>query len=76
MEKVSEDFQTFYQMEEAQPPSLPLATHVNSDRVNDDIPSEAEVEERVRHLRPHTTGGHTHLHADHFKQWCRESYPG
>ena len=66
MEKVSEDFQNLYQMEEAQPPSLPLETHINPDRVNDDIPSEAEVEAEVeavvRRLRPHTTGGHTHLH--------------
>ena len=29
----------------------------------------------VRHLRLHKVRGHTHLHAEHFKQWLWEVYP-
>ena len=32
--------------------------------------------QRVIRLRPHRSGRHTHLHAEHFKQWRREAYPG
>ena len=34
------------------------------------------MEAAVRRLRPHRAGGHTHLRAEHFKQWRREAYPG
>ena len=30
----------------------------------------------VRHLRPHSEGGHTYLRTEHFKQWKMEAYPG
>ena len=49
--------------------SLPLATHVDPAEVNDKIPLEAEVESVIGRLRPHSKGGHTHIHADHFEQW-------
>ena len=38
MEKVRGDFQTLYQREESQPPGLPLETHVDPAKVNDEIP--------------------------------------
>ena len=34
-----------------------------------------EVDSAVRRLRPHRADGHTHLHAEHFKQWRREANP-
>ena len=43
MKKVRGDFQTLYQREEPHTPGLPLATHVDLDEVNNDVPSEAEV---------------------------------
>ena len=39
MEKFSGDFQSLYQREEPHTPGLPLATHVDPDKVNDEIPS-------------------------------------
>ena len=48
---------------------MPLATHVDQAKVNDKIPSEAEVESVVRHLHPHRVVGHTHLSTEYFKQW-------
>ena len=68
MEKVRGYFQTLYQKEDPNPHGLPLATHVDPAKVNDDIPSESEVEAVVRLLRPHRAGGHTHLRTEHFKQ--------
>ena len=38
MEKVRGDFQTLYQREESHPPGLPLETHVDPAKVNDEIP--------------------------------------
>ena len=76
MEKVRGDLQTLYQREEPHLPGLTLATHVKPDEVNNDIPLEAEVETAVRRLRPHRAGGHTHLCAENFKQWRRETYSG
>ena len=38
MEKVGEDFQTLYHKEEPHTPGLPLATHVNPYKVNNEIP--------------------------------------
>ena len=69
MEKVRGDFQTLYQREETHPPGLLLATHVNLDKVNEEIPSEEEVEAEVLRIRPHRAGGHTHLLTEHFKKW-------
>ena len=43
--------------------------------MKDKIPSEAEVEADVCHLRSHMSGRHTHLCVDHFKQWQRYAYP-
>ena len=50
MEKVRGDFQTLYQREETHPLVPPLATQVEMVKVNDEIPSEAEVEAVVCHL--------------------------
>ena len=38
MEKVRGDFQNLYQMEEPQITILPLATHVDPAKVNDEVP--------------------------------------
>ena len=57
------------------PPGIPLATRVEPSKMNDKVPSEAEVEAAVRRLCPHRVGGKTHLCAEHFKQWRRETYP-
>ena len=38
MEKVTGDLQTLYQREEPHPPGLPMAIHMDSSKVNDDIP--------------------------------------
>ena len=74
MENVRGNFQNLYHREDPNPPGLPLTTHVNPDKVNDKIPSEAELEAVVLCLRPHRSGGHTHLRAEHFKQWQRGVY--
>ena len=75
IEKVRGYFQTLYQREDPQPPGIPLATHIEQSKVNDKIPLEAEVDAMVCRLRPHKAGGHTHLCAEHFKQWRQEAYP-
>ena len=69
MENVRGDFQTLYQQEDPHPPGIPLETHVEPVQVNNATPSEAEMETVVRILRPLKAGGHTHLRAEHFKQW-------
>ena len=63
MDKVRGELNILYQREEPQPPGLPLETHVDPAKVNDDIPSKAEVEAAVRRLLPHRAGGPTHLRA-------------
>ena len=75
MEKVGGYFQTLYQREEPQTPGLTLATHMDPAKVNEEIPSEVDVEAVVRNLRPHRVGGHTHLRTEHLKQWWSEAYP-
>ena len=67
-------FQALYQREETHTPGLPLATHVDPDQVNYEIPSEAEVEAAVRCLCPYRAGRHTQIRTEHFKQWGREVY--
>ena len=74
MEKVRGDFQTLYQREKTPPPGPSLSTHNEPIKVNEDIPSEAEVEAAVRRLHPHRLGGYTHLRLEHFKKWRREAY--
>ena len=74
MEKVRGRFQYLFQREKPHPPGLSLAIHVEPENMNYEVPSEAEVEAAVRRLLPHRTGGHTHLHAEQFKQWQREAY--
>ena len=54
---------------------MPLETHVDLVQVNDNTSSEAEVEAAVFRLHPYKAGGHTHLHAEHLKQWMWEAYP-
>ena len=68
-------FYTLYQREEPHTPGLPLATHVNPAKVNNDIPSEAEVEAAVCRLFQHSAGVHTCLRVEHFKPWQQEAYP-
>ena len=76
MEKVRRRFQYLFQREKPHPPGLSLAIHVEPANMNYEVPSEAEVEAAARRLFPHRAGGHTHLHAEQFKQWQREAYPG
>ena len=59
--KVQGGFQTLYEREEPHPPGVPLSTHVDPTKVNENIPSEAEVEAAVQCLRLHRAGRHTHL---------------
>ena len=68
MEKVRWDLHKLYQKEEPHPPGLPLATHVDPAKVNDEATLKAKVEASVLRLLPHRSGGHTHLCAEHFKQ--------
>ena len=44
MGNVGEDFHTLYQREEPHSPGLPLVTHINPSKVNNEIPPEEEVE--------------------------------
>ena len=76
MEKVRGYSQNLYQREEPHPLGLPLITHTSPEKLNKDISLEAEVAAELLHLRPHKAGGHTNLHAEHFKRWQREAYPG
>ena len=80
MEKVRGDFQNLYCREDPHTPGLPLAIHVEPDKLNDRVPSkaeaEAEAEAAVRRICPHRAGRRTHLCAEHFKQWRSETYPG
>ena len=76
MEKSRGGFHTLYQREYPHIPGLPLAKHFDLAKVNDKIPSEAELEAALQRLRPHSSGVHTHLRAEHFKKWQRKLYPG
>ena len=67
MEKVQGDFQNLYQREKPHTSGLNLVTYFEPAKVNDKIPSEAEVESVVRHLHPHRKGVHTHLRTEHLK---------
>ena len=71
MEKIRGDFHTLYLREEPHPPGQPLETHVNPAKVDNNIPSEAEVETAVLRLCPHMASGHNHICAEHFNQWQR-----
>ena len=62
MEKVRGILHTLYQREDPNPPGLPVETHVDPVKVNEKIPSEAEVEAEVRCLRPHMAVRYTQLH--------------
>ena len=73
MEKVRGGFQTLYHREEPHHPGLPMATHFDSAEVNDEVPSEAEVEAAVIHLRLYRAGSYTKIRAEYFKQWQREA---
>ena len=48
-------------------------THTMLSKINDEVPTEAEVEASVRRLRLNKAGGHTHLRSEHFKKWLREA---
>ena len=48
--EVRGDFQNLYHRKEPHPPGLPLETHVDPVKVNDEIPTKAEVEASVRRL--------------------------
>ena len=63
------DLQNLYQREEPHTLIMPLATHTEPDNLNYKVPSEAGVEAMVCRICPHRAGGHTHLRAEHFKQW-------
>ena len=67
MAKVTKDYATLYQQEDPYPPVRLLSTHVDPFQINDNVPSEVEVESAVQCLRPHKAGNHTHLRAEHFK---------
>ena len=53
-----------------------MATHIYPFQVNDDTPSEAEVEASVRRLPPFKAGKHTHLHTEHLEKNLHEAYHG
>ena len=74
MAKFTKDYGTLYFQEDPDPPGQMLVTQVDFFQIKYEVPSEAEVEAEVRRLRPHKAGVHTHLHADHFKTWLRETY--
>ena len=80
MEKFRGDFQTLYQMKEPHPHGMPLETHVDPSKVNDEIPleaeAEAEVEAALRRLRSNRAGIHTHVRAEHFRQLQGGRTPG
>ena len=71
MENVKGDFKILYQREEPHTHGITLETYMDSVQVNDATPLEAEVEAAVCHLRPLKAVGHTHLRAEHFKQWLQ-----
>ena len=48
-------------------------THTILSKINDEVPTEVEVEASVRRLRLNKAGGHTHLRSEHFKKWLREA---
>ena len=74
--KVTKDYTTVYQQGDPDPPSQPLASHVDLSQISNEVPTEVQVGAAVQCLLPHKTGRHTHLHAENFKTWLREAYPG
>ena len=76
IEKVRGYFQNLYQWGDPHTPDLILATHVDLVQVKDATPSEADMEASFHRLFPLKACRHTHLRAEHFKQWLREAYPG
>ena len=76
MVKVAKDYGTLYQREYPYHPGRLLTTQIDLFHINNDVPSEAEVEAEVRQLHPHKSGGHTQIHTENLKTWLREAYPG
>ena len=61
METFRGDFYTLYQREEPHPPDHTLATHVDPTKLNENIPSEVEVESGICCLSLHRVDRHTNL---------------
>ena len=78
MDKATKDYATLYQQEDPEPPVQLLATHFDPFKINDEVPLVVEVEVvvAIQRLRPHKSGGHTHIHAEHFKTWLCKAYLG
>ena len=53
----------------------PVPTHVTTFRINENVPTEGEVEASVQRLRLHKAGGHPHFCAEHFNKCIWEAYP-
>ena len=61
MDKVTKDYINLYQREDPYPPGRLLSTQFDPFQINYDVPSDDEVKAAVRRLRPHKSGGHTHI---------------
>ena len=65
------DYSKFYQREYPTPPGRTVPDHVTPFRINNDVPTEAEVEVSVLCLRLNKAGKQTHLRAENFKNCMR-----
>ena len=74
-EKVTGYYSTLYLWVEPTPASSLVPTHITPFKINDDVPTEVDMEVAVRDLHLNKPGGHTHLREEHFKKWLREEYP-
>ena len=69
--KVTGDYDTLYWREDPTPTGRPVLIHVKPFRINDEVPTEAEVEAAVNRLLLNKAGIHRHLRAENFKKCLR-----
>ena len=75
LEKVYMDYAVLYCREDPPPTGIPFPNHVAPFKIDNRVPTEAEVETAVCRLRLNRAGVHMHLRSEQFNTWLREAYP-
>ena len=73
--KISNDYAALYTKELPSPPGVRIPSHVVPFPINDAVPDEGEIQTAVARLKTNRAGGHSHLRAEHFKDWHAQAYP-
>ena len=69
------EYVALYQREYPPPSGRTIPTHFIPFDIDNEVPTEGEIEVVVRRLSRNRSGGHTHLLEEHLQAWLREAYP-